>query len=446
VKGISTDTRQIRPGDIFFALKGGRFDSHAFIGEAFGKGASLCVVERGWAGMEDPPGALVTVSDTTKALGELARLYRRRFDIPVLAIGGSNGKTTTKEMAADVLGSRLRVLRTEKNFNNQIGVPLTLFRLNRQHEAAVVEIGTNHPGEIRELCSVLEPTHGLVTNVGREHLEFFGDLRGVAREEGELLKFISSTRGGTSLVNADDPLVAGAARNPRRTWSYGFHARPVRVSGSIEGMDSRACARFGFRQKGAGKTTVVQLKAPGRHMAANALAAAAVGLCFGIPVAGIRRALERFRPVHERMQVIKTSGVVILNDTYNANPESVLGALETLASMNVRGRRIVVLGDMLELGTHSVEQHEEIGRAIDRRFDDLLTYGPHAMMAARASPLNAALHYEQKNMLAEYLLEMLSPGDAVLVKGSRGMKMEDIVTFVHDRLTAQSRMRKAGTA
>jgi len=435
LKGVSTDSRSVRPGEVFFALRGERFDGHQFVDVAIAAGAALCVV--------DDPGTVsgshptVVVKDTTKALGELATIHRSKFTIPVLAIGGSNGKTTTKEMVAAVLASRYRVLRTEKNYNNHIGVPMTLFGLTRTHEAAVVEIGTNHPGEIAGLCRILQPTHGLVTNVGREHLEFFRTVRRVATEEGALYEYLRRSGHGTALVNADDPWVLSRARGIRDAWKYGFGARGLTVRGTILETDARGCVHFRFAHRKARRGTTVRMAVPGAHSALNALAAATAGLALGVPATGIREALGSFRAVKDRMQIIRSAGVVIINDAYNANPDSMMAALRTLATMNTRGKRIAVLGDMREMGHASEREHRNLGREVARLgVEYLLTFGAQARHIHDGANMEMKFHYDQKNMLAEYLLELVSPGDLVLVKGSRGMRMEDVITFLQNRLGA----------
>ncbi|MGA9116140.1 MAG: Mur ligase family protein, partial [Bacteroidota bacterium] len=222
--GVSTDSRTVREGELFVALRGERHDGHRFLCDAFVRGAAAAVIRRGaWSG--EAPGPLLVVEDTLDALGELARLHRRRFRIPVLAVAGSNGKTTTKEMIARVLGRRWKVLSTEGNLNNRIGLPQTLFGLDAKHEAAVVELGTNHPGEIEFLCRIAEPTHGLITTIGKEHLEFLGDLAGVAAEEGALFAWLRGLTHGTAFVHADEKAIASRSRGIARRWTYGFGAR-----------------------------------------------------------------------------------------------------------------------------------------------------------------------------------------------------------------------------
>lgn len=437
ITGISTDSRTINEGELFVALRGPNFDGHRFLAEAFAKGAVAAIIDRegGIEPVKTMP--LLVVPDTTKALGELARYYRLKFNIPVLAIGGSNGKTTTKEMIAAVLRRRYAVLSTEGNLNNHIGVPHTLFRLKRKHEIAVIEIGTNHPGEIAYLCRVLEPTHGLITNIGREHLEFFRTLSGVAKEEGALFDALAQHDDAIAFVNMDDAFLRQRAKRVKNKVTYGCNS-PAAVRGKIGDVDAAGRLELRIRRRGSKREMRVRLSLPGAHNAINALAAAAVGLTFRVPVAEIKSALEGFQPVSMRMEILTISGVTIYNDTYNANPDSVRAALRTLVSAQVTGKRIAVLADMNELGEASQAEHTRIGKELSALpIDYLLTYGEHARYIHDAADVKFKVHYQQKNILAEYLCELLSPGDAVLVKGSRGLKMEDVVVFIQERLKQQ---------
>ena len=435
MKGVSTDSRTTHPGDLFIALRGESFDGHRFVGAAFAAGAVAAVVDEGFDPAKVDGKPLMLVSNTSLALGALARVYRDKFRIPFLAVGGSNGKTTTKEMIAKVLAEKYNVLSTEGNLNNRVGVPMTLFRLNRKHELAVIEIGTNHPGEIAELCRTLAPTHGVVTTIGREHLEFFGSVDGVAEEEGELFRFLSSSAGGMAIVGADNPRISLAARPVKRKLTYGFHSRSASVRGRRVVLDGEGRASFEFRSAAMKRWHGVQLVIPGKHNAENALSAAAVGVVFHVPPAQISSALGSCPAAGRRMETLSIGGVTILNDTYNANPDSARAALETLASLRVPGKRIAVLADMLELGIHAADDHAGVGsEAAALGIDYILTHGDLAKHIHDAAGIPGALHYDQKNMLAEYLAELLTPGDAVLVKGSRGMHMEDIIAFLKERL------------
>jgi UDP-N-acetylmuramoyl-tripeptide--D-alanyl-D-alanine ligase len=436
--GVSTDSRSVREGELFVALRGESFDGHKFLTEAFEKGCAAAIVDPAAKLDAVKTLPLLIVRDTTRALGELAKYYRQKFSIPVIAIGGSNGKTTTKEMVAAVLSQTYSVLSTQGNLNNHIGVPQTLFKLEKRHQAAVIEIGTNHPGELKYLCDILEPTHGLLTNIGREHLEFFKNLSGVAKEEGTLFDKLHKHKGAVAFVNVDDKRVAAKAKKLKAVVSYSFATKKASVVGRMSSTNEAGCAKFSFSAKSAKRAATVQLKIPGAHNAYNALSAAAIGLTLKVPTTKIQSALEKFSPAKKRMEILNINGIVLFNDTYNANPDSMIAALHTLVSAAVTGKRIAVLADMKELGDASFDEHARIGKEASKlSIDYLFTYGEHAKKTYEAATLKNKLHYDQKNVLAEYVAELLSPGDAVLVKGSRGMTMEDVVAFLQERLTAK---------
>lgn len=434
---VSTDSRTTKRGDVFFALRGEKFDGREFVGKAFENGAVLAVIDEwkdvsSWAGK-----ALIVVKDTIKALGTSALRHRKKFDFPFIAVAGSNGKTTTKDMIAAVLEKKYTVLKTEGNLNNHIGVPHTLFRLEKKHDIAVVEIGTNHFGELSYLCGILEPTYGVITNIAREHLAFFEDLRGVAKAEGELFVSLAKSS-GVGFVNVIDPWIVRAAKKMKRKISYGVTTHNVHVKGKFLGMNGHACAALSVKLRGKREFNI-QLSTPGRHAISNALAAAVVGLTFKVPPREIQRALETFTPSSKRMDIRIAGGVTILDDTYNANPDSTLAALETLQAMSCSGKKIIVLADMLELGDKSEEEHRRIGAAVGKVGDYLLTCGPLAKFIYDEAAIDMKFHYDQKNVLSEYLSELVSPGDIVLVKGSRVMRMEDVVTFLVERLSSKRR-------
>ena len=435
ITGVCTDSRKIQRGELFVALHGEQFDGHAFIRQALDQGAIAVIAEAGRCPDALPRVPLLLVEDSIRAYGDLARLYRRRHSIPLIAIAGSNGKTTTKEMVARVLREKHNVLSTEGNLNNHIGVPATLLRIDRHHDVAVVELGTNHPGELEYLCRMAAPTHGLVTMIGSEHLEFFKNIDGVAEEEGALYRYLARTPGSVAFVSAGDERVTLQAKPVRKKIRYGYSKRGMDVRGAVEGIDARGCVRIRFSGPKMRRGISVQLNLPGRHNAVNALAAAAVGLVFGISPEGIRGALQEFQAPARRMEVRTVKGVIVINDTYNANADSTIASLRALAETNVTGKRIAVLGDMLELGRSELEEHTRVGAAVSELgIEYLLTFGRRAVWIHDAARLPFAVQYDQKNILAEYLAELVTPGDAVLVKGSRGMKMEDVVTFLLERL------------
>lgn len=437
---VSTDSRTTKPGDVFFALRGENFNGHDFLTKAVELGAAAVVVEAEWSKLNPTllsslQAPRLVVESTVMALGELARLYRRKFKIPLLTVGGSSGKTTTKDMIAAVLKMKFNVLSTEGNLNNHIGVPLTLFRLEKKHQIAVIEMGTNHFAEIRYLTEIVQPTRALITNIGSEHLEFFGDLAGVARAETEVFDWMKEQKSKPSVVfiHRDDQLLERDSKGMKKRVTYGFSAKSVDVKGKILELTSDACAKLSIRPKGKSAFDVL-LAVPGYHNALNALAAATVGLHFKVPGAKIQKALQRFCAPAKRMQVMRMNGVTILNDTYNSNPDSAIAALQTLGAIKVSGKKIAVLADMLELGKNAEEAHRRVSEAVARcGIEYLLTHGPLSKLTHDAASVKFKAHYDQKNMLAEYLAELVTNGDAVLVKGSRGMKMESIVTFLFER-------------
>ena len=435
IVGVSTDSRSVQEGDLFVALRGEKFDGHKFLADAFAQGCAAAVVEASANVEAVKTMPLLVVENTTHALGELARYYRLKFEIPVLAVGGSNGKTTTKEMITKVLKTKYNVLSTQGNLNNHIGVPQTLFKLEKKHQLAVVEIGTNHPGEIKYLCDILVPTHGLITNIGREHLEFFKTLAGVAKEETALVDNLIQRKGTVVFVNIDDKLVVTKSKKLKRKVTYGFSTKRASVYGKVLSTNQFGCAQLSFAAKSAARETKVQLPIPGTHNALNALSAAAVGLTFNIPPTKIKATLEKFVPESKRMEILSINGITIYNDTYNANPDSTIAALQTLASAQITGKKIAVLADMKELGETSIDEHTRVGKEMaSLGIEYLLTLGDHAKHISVAANVPNKMHYDQKNILAEYLAELVSPGDAVLIKGSRGMKMEDVVIFLQERL------------
>ena len=430
INGISTDSRSMKTGNLFFALRGEKFDGHEFVQEVIAKGASAIVVDSGWS--KNAPDVIprlqpcvVIVPDTTKALGELALLYRRKFSIPIIAVGGSNGKTTTKEMISAVLRTKYSVLSTEGNLNNHIGVPQTMFRLSPNDDIAVLELGTNHFGELKRLCAIVEPTHALITNIGKEHLEFFGDEEGVAKEETEL--FRSVRRKGFAFINADDEHLRKSGKKIARSLTYGLSTK-AKLRATNVTINNAGQPTFDVSTKSSKKKSTVQLSVSGAHNISNALAATAVGIKFKVPPKKILQALHRWRAAKKRMEINSRNGVTIINDTYNANPDSTIAALKTLQSLKVPGKKIVVLADMLELGEKAEHEHAKIGLAVsDLEFEYLLTFGPLSRFTHEASKLPFAEHFDLKEALIVSLKSQVSAGDAVLVKGSRGMKMEDIV-------------------
>ena len=448
--GVSTDTRSIRPGSLFVALKGDRFDAHDFLPDAAERGAAGAVVRRG---TELPPGAaprlsLFEVEETRAALGALARFHRDRFAIPLGAVAGSNGKTTTKEMVAAILRTRGDALATEGNLNNEIGVPLTLLRLEPSHRAGVVEVGMSGPGELARLTAIVRPTAGIVTVVAAEHLEFLGDLDGVAEAEGELYRGLPE--GTTAVVNADDPrCVAQAERvgpGVRRISfgkSPGVDVRLLRVTPlgregqeilleGEEGGEGTGRSRLGENLQRSRVQRSIRLSFVGEHNAMNATAAAALARALSFSFEEISSGLSAARPFAHRSRLLAAHGLTILDDCYNANPSSMAAALDTLGTLAGPGRRVAVLGDMLELGEAEAREHRALGERAARRADLAAFFGPRSAEAfgtAAATGLGEgrAAHFTEVDPLLSWLKPRLRPGDTVLVKGSRGMRLERVV-------------------
>lgn len=431
VSGVSTDTRSVRRGQLFVAIKGENFDGHNFLAQAVEKGARAVVISSRQTSV--PAGAAaVLVEDTVRALGRLARYHRQRFDIPVIAITGSAGKTSTKEFVAAVMAGKYRLLFNQGTENNHIGVPMTLLKLTRRHQAAVIEMGTNHPGEIAWLAENTLPTAAVFTNVGASHLQGLGTPQGVYREKLSLLKFVSPD--GHVVLNADDPFWARLLKKKlsQHVVSFGIKAR-ADVQAVAVTADRRG---FHFKTQNGRLITV---KSPSWGSVQNALAAIACGRIFRVPEEKIRAALGRTRPARGRQCLMKAGGVTVIDDTYNANPVSYQNALQTLMMLPCRGRTILVAADMLELGGRSGELHRAVGRrAAVAGVCALWTCGRDARLIGRAAkdrrPDMDVRHFADRKLLTQALKDYLRPGDLLLCKGSRGMRMEqvvqDIMTFL----------------
>ena len=435
---VVTDSAKVKKGSVFVALKGERFDGHRFVGDALRRGAACLIVHRQIAAKSQlllSGATVIKVPDTLNALGDLANYRRRQFAPLVLAITGSNGKTTTKEMLAAILeeasfnGRRLekKVLKTEGNFNNLVGLPLTLLRLRKSDRVAVVELGTNHPGEIARLAKIAAADLAIVTSVAAAHLEGLRSLAGVAREKGALYENVRAD--GAIAVNLDDPWVSrlGAKFNGKKiTYGKGGELRAK----NIKLRDAKGMA---FTLRAGRRECPIRLKYLGQHNVTNALGAAALALGAGASLSAVRRGLGKAEPYSMRMQIDNWQGVGIINDAYNANPASMQAALRTLNEVPCRGQRIAVLGDMFELGRHGRREHRRLGAAAAQaKLQLLCLLGPQAG-AVRRGALGAGMTPEKifigkdHGDIAAHLRARLKAGDWLLVKGSRGMKMEKVL-------------------
>lgn len=435
IAGISADSRTINRGDLFIPLKGKSFDGHAFIDQAFKRGASATLISNRYINKLEKgilrERIVIRVEDTLKALQVLANMHRRRYNIPIIAITGSNGKTTTKEMAYRILKKSLVTLRNEGNINNYIGVPLTIFRLSSHHQAFLVEMGISLKGEMRELCSIALPTIGVITNIGPAHLETLGSIEDVARAKGELAEFIEANGGGL-ILNADDPFLAGLIPNLKcNLLTYGI-VSDAKIRGLRAGLKEGYGESFIVKRYD-GEVDVL-LKLYGKHNVYNALAAAAAATYLDIGLDDIKSGLEGFIPVPMRSEAIRLKrGTMIINDSYNANPASMRCAISTLAALKGKGTAIGVFGDMLELGTSSKDAHSELGRFVaSSGIDRLILFGEMAPQILKGAKDAGMDEYriricDNRDDIPKLLLEMAGKDDAILVKGSRGMGLDSVV-------------------
>ncbi|MCE5313616.1 MAG: UDP-N-acetylmuramoyl-tripeptide--D-alanyl-D-alanine ligase [Armatimonadota bacterium] len=425
ITGVSTDTRTIKPGDLFFALTGESSEGHKFLADALAKGASGVVVSR----KVEARCLAIRVDDTLAALGELAAYYRSKFDPVVVGVTGSVGKTTTKEMIAAVVAARGPVLKSAGNFNNEIGLPLTLFELSPKHRTAVVEMAMRGAGQIEYLAKIAKPFVGVITNIHMSHIELLGSIDAIADAKGELLDYLPAD--GAAVLNADDAYFDRlSARAKCRVVSFGESATSD-IRAVSAGLDSKGCCAFEVQTPRG--SFDVRIHVPGEHNIKDALAAIAVGEVLEIPHDYIREALANFKAPEKRSNVIPTrKGAVVIDDTYNASPASVQSALRTLAMMEGT-RKIAVLGDMLELGDHALNAHMETGRVVKEcGIDMLVVVGQLAKLIARGAidagmPVSLVSEFDDSALAARELPSKLCEGDVVLVKGSRAMKMERIV-------------------
>ncbi len=429
---VSTDSRSVKKGEFFIALKGANFDGDRFSGEALCKGAIGVVTTLCFAGrnLQLKGKVIIQVKDATKALQAIASAHRKKFKIPVIAITGSNGKTTVKDMTAAALSGHYNVLKNEGTKNNHIGVPQTLLKLSKKYTACVVELGTNHKGEIRDLCGIASPDIAVITNVGPSHIEFLKDLEGVYRAKKEILDSFKN-KSGTVILNGDDKYLARIKEKNFRIVRFGFDGGndyPAQILGADKNKIS-----FSVNSK-----EIFAIRALGIHNVYNALAAIAIARLMKVPYSSIERSLAGFRPANMRMSSDSARGIDIINDSYNSNPLSMSAALEALESYPAFSRW-VVFGDMLELGDKSEYFHRMAGVLVAKSgADGLLTFGKYskyALAEAGASGMHkerlwhCASHREAGRILKKVAIK----GDVILVKGSRGMKMEKVIEELRER-------------
>ncbi|MBW2577169.1 MAG: UDP-N-acetylmuramoyl-tripeptide--D-alanyl-D-alanine ligase [Deltaproteobacteria bacterium] len=433
LSGVSIDSRTVKPGELFFAIVGPSHDGHKFLENALGRGASALIVERGRTLPDVLAVPVITVEDTTRALGSLAAGHRAEFDGPVVAITGSNGKTTTKEMCAAILSVSAPCHRTPGNLNNQYGLPLTLLGRSEADRSLVVELGMNHRGEIAQLVEIAKPTVGVITNVGTAHIEFLGSREEIAREKGDLVEQLPAE--GTAVLNADDPLVlAQRDRTSARVISFGTAIDADVRGGDIEWIDDRGyrfeletpVGRGTVEVQGLGPTTVI-----------NALAAAAAALAAGASITDITKGLANYQGIKGRLERRELAGgITLVDDTYNANPQSMEASLRLLAELKGTHRAVAILGDMGELGITAEPAHQGLGQlAATLGIDLLIALGARAQTVTAAAvesgmdPAHAVVASDHGDA-SERACDFLREHDAVLVKGSRSMRMERVVEAI----------------
>lgn len=425
-RSISTDTRRLKPGDLYFALKGGNFDGNTFAAQALATGASFAIVDDPKVCPSDSA-EYILVPDVLEALQSLATAWRRTFSIPVLGITGSNGKTTTKELVASVLRQRFRVHATTGNLNNHIGVPLTLLSMPTDTEIAIIEMGANKPGDIQELCDIAEPTHGLITNIGKAHLEQLGGIEGVSHTKGALFRSVRSRENGFLFINAADTNVQKEALGPAaigyETSTYGAPDTDVWheiFAATLEGM-----AVILHRRQGA--ELRVETPLSGAHNGINLAAAAAVGMRFSLSDSEIKAGLEAYRPTNNRSQLTSFRGVQVWQDAYNANPSSMRAAIQAVMQMAQGKRVLLVLGDMFELGEHSRAEHQALCEFVNEMQPAAaITVGLHLLEVHKSLSVPHQAFATAAEAKTAFLAA-IGEADLVMLKGSRGVALEQLL-------------------
>ncbi len=424
--GITTDSRKVAKGNLFIPLVGEKFDGHDYIEQCFDAGANICLTQK--AIPERDKCSAVLVNDTAKALRDIATWHRNKYNIPVVGITGSVGKTSTKDMIFCVLSKKYEVLKTQGNFNNEIGLPLTFFNLEERHEAAVIEMGMSGFGEIGRLTAIAQPQVAVITNIGVSHIEKLGSQQGILKAKLEILEGLNPD--GLVVLNGDDPLLSEKrGKLDYRTVFYGMDASADYRAENYQSLGEDGTS---FSVKVGNKTYEVRVPVPGIHNVYNALAAIAVGVEMNIPMEIILDGISEYSPGSMRQNILSYKGIKIINDAYNASPQSMQAAINVLEELSVRTRGIAVLGDMLEMGTMAKELHYSVGNFVkDKKISYLITVGKDSKNITQAvndsgnSSINLR-HFDNNSDALDYIIGIVKQGDYILIKGSRGMKMEQI--------------------
>ena len=425
--GVSIDSRNIPAGHIFCALKGEHTDGHRFVGLALENGAVAALVSKEYAKTAGKDKALIIVEDTYQGLVDMATLYAKELHMPVLGITGSAGKTSTRRLISHILGKNMTVAETPRNFNNHIGLPLTVLGMTGKEDIAVIEMGTSAIGEIRDLCKIIQPDFGMITAIAHAHIGGLGSVENVQIAKYELLDAVK--KDGILFINHDDPRVAAYPKDSRKRISYGLgHDADIKLS--IDNIDDQGCYTLSDGDK------KIHLKSNGKGAALNAVAAYAFALTLGMRTQQIIAGIESYEPAAGRGRSEIWKGITFIDDTYNANPFSVKNAIEALKAMRTERKKLMVFGDMLEMGVEAVSSHEHIGRLIaDSGISHLFCYGEdsrYTVESAKKGGIAFSEHYKTKKELAEALYSVLKPGDIVLFKGSRGVAIEDVISLIKD--------------
>jgi len=422
IADVSIDSRTIAQNALFVAIKGGRFDGHSFIPDVLEKGAAAAISS------QKMDGNIILVEDTLAAYQKLAAYYRNLFDIPFVGITGSVGKTTTKELVSTVLSQHFRTHKNVGNLNNQTGVPQTIFKLNDEHEAAVIEMGTNHFGEIDSLARMVQPDICVITNIGESHIEFLGSKEGILKAKSEM--FAHRRPNGKIIVNGNDPLLRTLIGKYDDLITYGIGSEC-----DIYATDLQENALEGthFTAHFSGTKAEMFIPAPGEYMVQNALCALAIGISLGMDIKSIADGLSAFQPPSGRMHIIKKENFTIINDAYNANPTSMAASIKTVCTLD--GRSVLILGDMYELGKNELDYHKQIGEfAAGQKADLLLCVGKMSfeMYMGAMSKGCRAMYFANKDVLLRELPELLEDGDTILIKASHGMHLEEIAAWLDE--------------
>lgn len=422
IRGVSTDSRKIKAGDVFIALKGINMDGHEYVDKAYKSGAVIAIVSRK-VNCDIPQ---IIVEDTFVALKKLAASYRKLFDIPVIGVTGSTGKTSTKEIIAAVLQQDFNIHKTMMNYNNEIGLPMTIFELNSNNEISILEMGMNNLGEIKRLSEIAKPSIGVITNIGTAHIENLGSRENILKAKMEITSYFDEN--SILIINGDDEYLSRLIKD-----KFDIIKVSRNNKGNYNAFDIVSYGELGVEFKCIYRNEIFKFKinVPGQHNIYNALCAIAIGDIFNMNIKEIQAGLENYKPVGQRMNIINMNeDIKILNDCYNANPDSMKAALDVLSAYEKR-RKIAILGDMFELGDFSEDAHKQVGNYLKDKCDLLIAVGDDAIYIFNEAKKNIESHYfESKDEASSYISSIIKAGDVVLIKASRGMKMEDITNYL----------------